>query len=341
MSLLLPELERQLRKAARHLSAAATAEDLPPSPARRGRPLSVLVPAFGVGVALVIGVVAVLLVHHRVARPVTAGQPGAATSRGSATGSSCSPGSVSLVGRPASGAVLARGTIGAMPWSLTAAPLPGAAAAANGVVRVAGHRYRLCGALELTLLGAPRRGLAIAFLPAPTDRDIRIDGRPPTVVRHVPGGALALTLFARPACRFGRLTLSAAGDGTSVGADGLYGGCPKPWVQLVSGAVGVKGTSPGGVVLGVEPPPGLGPGQIASFERGEIVFGDSGCLACHQLAGTGNNGPGRRLTSIGRQLTAAELSHQLLDPRAPMPSFKGLSKSKLRDLVFFLSQLGG
>ncbi|HET9720850.1 MAG TPA: hypothetical protein VFP55_12295 [Solirubrobacteraceae bacterium] len=335
MSLLLPELERQLREAARHLNEAAATEDAP-APRSWRRRLTLLAPAVGVGMAVLVGVAAVLLLH-RAAQPAPAGHP-SVSSRGFAA-SSCSPASVSIVGKPASGPVLARGTLGNLPWRLIAAPLPGAAGAANGTVEVAGHRYRLCGELELTLIGAPRRGLVIAFLPAPADRRVRIDGRPPMVVRSVPGGALAMTLLSRPACRFGRLSLSASGGGASIGTDGVYGTCPRPWKQLVSGAVSIKGTGPG-VVLGVEPPPGLGQ-QIASFDRGQGVFAQSGCLACHQLAGTGNDGPGGPLSRIGRQLTAAELRGQLLGPRAPMPSFKGLPKSKLRDLVFFLSQLRG
>lgn len=96
-------------------------------------------------------------------------------------------------------------------------------------------------------------------------------------------------------------------------------------------------------IAGVRAPAGLSPAHAAEFRRGEAVLEQSGCLACHQLAGSGNNGPGPPLTAIGSRLTRAQLAHFLRHPAAPMPSFAGLERQSPRKwaaLLYFLSHLG-
>jgi mono/diheme cytochrome c family protein len=78
---------------------------------------------------------------------------------------------------------------------------------------------------------------------------------------------------------------------------------------------------------------------LAEFEAGARVLAQSGCLACHRIATAGNRGPGPDLTRIGATLSAARIEHAITDTRAPMPSFSGLPKPKLRALVQFLALL--
>jgi len=82
--------------------------------------------------------------------------------------------------------------------------------------------------------------------------------------------------------------------------------------------------------------------QVSVFNAGELVVGQSGCLACHVLGENGNNGPGPPLTHIGSILRPAAIASTLRNPTAPMPSFSGLAKEypqKFQNLVNFLAEL--
>jgi ubiquinol-cytochrome c reductase cytochrome b subunit/menaquinol-cytochrome c reductase cytochrome b/c subunit len=87
------------------------------------------------------------------------------------------------------------------------------------------------------------------------------------------------------------------------------------------------------------PPAGLTAQQKATFVAGADVVGTSGCLACHVLGSNGNNGPGPNHTHIGSKLPAAAIASTLINPTAPMPSFKNLPKQKFQNLVGFLAEL--
>jgi ubiquinol-cytochrome c reductase cytochrome b subunit/menaquinol-cytochrome c reductase cytochrome b/c subunit len=92
----------------------------------------------------------------------------------------------------------------------------------------------------------------------------------------------------------------------------------------------------------MKPPASLTPAQKATFTAGELVVGQSGCLACHVIGENGNNGPGPALTHIGTTLRPAAIASTLRNPTAPMPSFAGLAKQypqKFQNLVSFLSEL--
>jgi hypothetical protein len=75
------------------------------------------------------------------------------------------------------------------------------------------------------------------------------------------------------------------------------------------------------------------------FKSGERVAVQSGCLACHRIAGSGNKGPGQNLTRVGLKLSVPQIEYAILHPRAPMPSFKHLPSRKFHDLVRFLALL--
>ena len=78
---------------------------------------------------------------------------------------------------------------------------------------------------------------------------------------------------------------------------------------------------------------------VASYEAGKQLVPQSGCLACHKIAENGNDGPGPPLTNIGARLPKQAIARTLVNPTAPMPSFKDLPPDKFQDLVYYLSQL--
>jgi quinol---cytochrome c reductase cytochrome c subunit, bacillus type len=88
----------------------------------------------------------------------------------------------------------------------------------------------------------------------------------------------------------------------------------------------------------------LGSEALAQYEKGKLVVGQSGCLACHKIGENGNAGPGPPLTDIANRLPAQAIARTLVNPTAPMPSFAGLqsqSPDKFNALVFYLGQLKG
>jgi menaquinol-cytochrome c reductase cytochrome b/c subunit len=87
-----------------------------------------------------------------------------------------------------------------------------------------------------------------------------------------------------------------------------------------------------------------GGAALAQYEKGKLVVGQSGCLACHKIGENGNDGPGPNLTDIASRLPAQAIARTLVNPTAPMPSFAGLqqnSPDKFNALVAFLGQLRG
>jgi len=78
---------------------------------------------------------------------------------------------------------------------------------------------------------------------------------------------------------------------------------------------------------------------LAQYEAGKKVVAQSGCLACHKIGDNGNSGPGPELTHIGSRLPELGIARTLVNPTAPMPSFKNLPPKKFSAAIFFLSQL--
>jgi ubiquinol-cytochrome c reductase cytochrome b subunit/menaquinol-cytochrome c reductase cytochrome b/c subunit len=77
------------------------------------------------------------------------------------------------------------------------------------------------------------------------------------------------------------------------------------------------------------------------FEAGRQVTAQSGCLGCHKIGENGNDGPGPPLTEIGRRLPRQAIARTLINPTAPMPSFKELPPEQFDAMVEFLAQLRG
>ncbi len=82
-----------------------------------------------------------------------------------------------------------------------------------------------------------------------------------------------------------------------------------------------------------------GGATLAEFEAGRKVVAQSGCLACHKIGDNGNAGPGPNLTNIAARLPRQAIARTLVNPTAPMPSFKNLPPKKFEAAVNFLSQL--
>jgi ubiquinol-cytochrome c reductase cytochrome b subunit/menaquinol-cytochrome c reductase cytochrome b/c subunit len=78
---------------------------------------------------------------------------------------------------------------------------------------------------------------------------------------------------------------------------------------------------------------------LAQYEAGRLVVAQTGCLACHKIGENGNAGPGPDLTHIANRLPAQGIARTLVNPTAPMPSFKNLPPQKFTAIVNFLSQL--
>ena len=68
------------------------------------------------------------------------------------------------------------------------------------------------------------------------------------------------------------------------------------------------------------------------------MVAQSGCLACHKIGENGNAGPGPDLTHIGSRLPAGAIARTLVNPTAPMPSFRNLPPKKFTAVVRFLEQ---
>jgi menaquinol-cytochrome c reductase cytochrome b/c subunit len=85
-----------------------------------------------------------------------------------------------------------------------------------------------------------------------------------------------------------------------------------------------------------------GPRAAEAYESGKQVVAQAGCLACHRIGENGNSGPGPDLTEIADRLPQAGIERTLINPTAPMPTFKGLQEKQpeqFKDLVAYLGQL--
>jgi hypothetical protein len=75
------------------------------------------------------------------------------------------------------------------------------------------------------------------------------------------------------------------------------------------------------------------------LEAGRLAVAQSGCLACHRIGDIGNRGPGKNLTHVGSELAPAAIARALVNPRAPMPSFRGIPAPRFKDIVRYLAAL--
>src|SRR5271168_1824948 len=76
---------------------------------------------------------------------------------------------------------------------------------------------------------------------------------------------------------------------------------------------------------------------LTSYQAGRLAVAQSGCEGCHKIGDNGNSGPGPNLTHIGARLPHQAIARTLVNPTAPMPSFKNLPPAKFSAIVNFLS----
>src|SRR3954469_23200967 len=92
----------------------------------------------------------------------------------------------------------------------------------------------------------------------------------------------------------------------------------------------------------ITPPPNVmsqGSAAIAQVNAGRGVPPQWGCRACHKFGESGNDGPGPPLEHIAARLPRQAIARTLINPTAPMPSFRTLSPEKFNALVNFLGNL--
>jgi mono/diheme cytochrome c family protein len=348
MSLLMPDLERQLRRAAREQRLRAEAGRWPRRALTPRRSLGTVFAAVAVALALALAAVIALSVHHDPSRVTAAGHgsstPATATSGAGqiaiGVGSNCGPGPAG-----AHESQVASGAIGKRPWQLDLDLKPDAGKVTGGMhlgrFRLSGRKYPFCtGLLYAQLIDIGSRGILYGFVPGDKRGRVTIGNYGAHLTETtgpVAGGTLFVAELPKPACYYGSLTVAATvangGESTVL----RFGACRPN--RLVTEGVVPSGNST--LLLPVTPPPVLNRAQTSTYNQGEAAVGQAGCLGCHTIAGQGNNGPGPNLTTIGSRLSAPQLEHELRDPKAPMPSFKAMPAKQFRALVYFLSQLRG
>jgi menaquinol-cytochrome c reductase cytochrome b/c subunit len=78
---------------------------------------------------------------------------------------------------------------------------------------------------------------------------------------------------------------------------------------------------------------------VAEFYAGRAAVVDAGCESCHTIGDDGNPGPGPNLTHIGSRIPLLGIERTLVNPTAPMPSYKGLPPKQFTAIATFLSDL--
>jgi hypothetical protein len=201
--------------------------------------------------------------------------------------------------------------VGAAPDSGCQAAVEGAlAAATSGEVSPGTRSYFHGWARHVVVVGPHARAEVHFYFTRITEEPGRASARfgvarPVDVDLELLGGRWLVSspvgLTTKPGCAFARCPM-----GSRVLALSL--GTPIESTQLIAAPPAVRRA---------------GDRVEREFEEGAAVVARSGCLACHLLGLSGNRGPGRAL----------------IDPRAPMPSFKKLPREKFRAIVRFLSLL--
>jgi len=337
MNQLMPDYERQLKDAARRLSAQRD---------RASSPLRSLSSALLVGItaAVAIAIAALVLVLVHSSNPTgTAGQALPAVQY------DC--GAREIVHDKGPLVPIARGTVAGMPWLLEAdSARYGLLSLQAGHLRIDGHSYGFCRTrLGVELINAGPQGVVYGLVAQPNRPPLQVEGFPAHVtaahphaqnatvnVTRVRGAYLYVGSLPSSACTYQNLVITATERPREsvLGASSLFVATCLPG-QLRQ----TKAKGSGSPMAGINAPTNLSPRGRAEYNAGRTELSQLGCLACHQIGTEGNNGPGPNLTHIGQILHSQALRSSLINPTAPMPSYKNLSSRQLRALVFFLQHL--
>ena len=158
------------------------------------------------------------------------------------------------------------------------------------------------GFLGVATIGVPTLGMILLFLLPFYDRSAerRIERRPIAVATLV-FVVIAMVL----------LTLKGASAGS-------------PTALTVSAPAAVKAA---------------GKTAVTEFYAGRAAASDVACGACHTIGNAGNPGPGPALTHVGSRIPLAGIERTLVNPTAPMPSFKDLPPKEFTAIATFISDL--
>jgi menaquinol-cytochrome c reductase cytochrome b/c subunit len=103
---------------------------------------------------------------------------------------------------------------------------------------------------------------------------------------------------------------------------------------------GANAGSPTAIEFGTpKPVVQAGGPTLAEYNQGKVIVAARGCLGCHKIGENGNDGPGPQLTHIASRLPRQGIARTLVNPTAPMPSYKNLPPKQFEAIVNFLSQL--
>jgi len=94
--------------------------------------------------------------------------------------------------------------------------------------------------------------------------------------------------------------------------------------------------------LSIAPPAAVkqaGQAALTEFYAGRAAASNAACGSCHTIGSDGNPGPGPNLTHIGSRLPLLGIERTLVNPTAPMPSFKNLSPKQFTAISTFLADL--
>ncbi len=207
---------------------------------------------------------------------------------------------------------------------------------------------------SLRALGRAASSIAV-LAPTAAKRTLSMGGVPITITRvrvleTLAGKPLATTIKLRQTGSSAVIPSGACEPLVSSGRRYLAYLAPftlRPGGEQIDGQYVIVGGSQGLFVLrhprvpALSGPPASSPTKPSASPSGRTVFEQAGCLACHRLGQAGNNGPGQDLTDVGLRLSATAIRHALVNPTAPMPSFRALSGPDLRALIDYLVHLRG
>jgi hypothetical protein len=363
MSLLMPELERQLRAAVRARRAERRGGRAERRGGRRGGWVRgrARIPRFG-GIlvvlaatsALAVAVLAVVLIGHGGQRATPAVSPGRithvqscvtrATLLGGAlplppSGAQQGSATIPLLSRSQASAPLvmsAAGSIDGRSWTLALQRRADPELVEQGDLLLGRRAYGVC-ANQFDLIAAKPHGILYGFITYRGDYSIRLEkvtGGSTAVTRKTKDGTFFIQALPKSACAYHSLGLVIDTKGASSVDSLRFGRCVAndlvPSVEPKRSSINV---------LPVPPPAGLSAAHRSEFLVGRGVVTQTGCLACHQIGALGNGGVGPNLGDVGRSLSTADIERALLHPHAPMPSVKSLPRRQLRALIYFLSRL--
>jgi len=139
-----------------------------------------------------------------------------------------------------------------------------------------------------------------------------------------------------PVVQNGNVVITLVGAAPSKAETSIFEHCAigRTGISLVASVAAPPAPIPETAISPGEPAP-----AVNGMAAGRLALEQSGCLGCHRIGDAGNLGPGPNLSNIGARLPPGAIARALVDPTAPMPSFRNLPPGKFQALVDYLSHL--